>query len=127
MKTKNDLVNDDAAGSKSTKPKIKPQITKGKAKQSKERSNYGKVSKPSRLAAKFNAKTTQKPSPQEISGDSSKPADETSAYVTKDDLEKLLESLTGKNTEDDGPVARTGEAQPHSMPGNFLVLRIYCL
>ncbi|XP_028397932.1 calponin homology domain-containing protein DDB_G0272472-like [Dendronephthya gigantea] len=113
VKTKSGSVNENAAGSKSSKPKLKQQITKGKSKRREERSNDGKVTKPSRLAAKFNGKTTQA---QEISGDGSETADKTTAYVTKDDLAKLLESLTGKKIESDASVTRMGEVQQQSMP-----------
>ena len=83
-----------------------------KLKQNKERSNYTKGAKPSRVAAKFNGKLSANNKGQTGSNNKFKnttqksanngAANETAAFVTKNELTKLLETLNETdNTVDD--------------------------
>ncbi|CAB3982074.1 Hypothetical predicted protein, partial [Paramuricea clavata] len=100
VKTKSDSVDNDSVGKR--KPRAKQQETQLKLKHNKERSNYVKGAKLSRVAAKFNGKLPDnkpKSTVQKSGNSGSTPVNETTAFVTKNDLAKLLETLNENNVD----------------------------
>ncbi|CAB4025056.1 Hypothetical predicted protein, partial [Paramuricea clavata] len=100
VKTKSDSVDNDSVGKR--KPRAKQQETQLKLKHNKERSNYAKGAKLSRVAAKFNGKLPDnkpKPTVQKSGNSDSTPVNETTAFVTKNELAKLLETLNENNVD----------------------------
>lgn len=97
MRTK---VNDDVVGKRITKLRGKQQVTQRKPKHVQEQANSAKVTKPTRIAAQFNGKLQENNQGQTGTNDRSKPpTNETAAFVTKNELSKLLETLNESNAE----------------------------
>ena len=115
MKTKSDLVANEQVGKKS---RIKQQVSQEKLKQNKECSNYAKGAKPSRVAAKFNngklpdnkkgqtGSNKLKNTLQKSTNNAA--ASEAAAFVTKNELTKLLETLNESGNMENNSLTQQG-------------------
>ena len=110
MKTKNDLVANEQVGKKQ-------QVSQEKLKKNKECSNYAKGAKPSRVAAKFNGKLPGNKKGQTGSNKlrntlqkstNNAAASETAAFVTKNELTKLLETLNESGNMENNSLTQQG-------------------